>query len=179
MHLETERLRLREFVLEDCVALHEFECDPRVVRYMTFDARTPEASKAYVEDRLRDADENPRGTYDLVVTLRGDDRLIGRCGLKITDVPSRQAMLWYSLNPREWGKGVGPEAARAIITYGFAELNLHRIWADLDPRNSASVRVVEKLGMKREAHLRENLLVKGEMCDSLIYAVLAREWSSK
>lgn len=179
MQLETERLLLREFVPDDWAALHEFESDPQIVRFMTFEARTPEQAKAYVNDRMRDRDENPRSTYDLVIATRGDDRLIGRCGLKVTDVPSRQAMLWYSLNPRQHGKGIAPEAARAIVTFGFAELRLHRIWADLDPRNAASTRVVEKLGMRREAHLRENVLVKGEMCDSFIYAVLAREWSSQ
>jgi len=176
VRLETERLLLREFVLEDWPALNEFERDPQVVRYMTFDAQTPEQSRAYVEGRVRDRDEDPRTTYDLVITLRGDDRLIGRCGMKITDAPSRQGELWYVLNPHHWGRGIAPEAGRALITFGFTTLHLHRLWADLDPRNTASLRVLEKLGMRPEAHLRENLLVKGEMCDSLIYAVLAREW---
>jgi len=68
------------------------------------------------------------------------------------------------------------EAVRALVGYGFGELKLHRIAADCDPRNIGSWRVMEKIGMRREGHLLENLLLAGEWVDSYVYAILAREW---
>jgi hypothetical protein len=108
----------------------------------------------------------------------GTDRLIGRCGLGIRDSEIGEAVLWYTLHPTYWGRGYTTEAALAIVDFGFRELRLHRIWADCDPANIASCRVIEKIGMRREAHLRENAKIKGKWVDSLIYAILAREWRS-
>ena len=90
-------------------------------------------------------------------------------------MPSR-ALSGTRLHPAQWGRGYTTEAARAMIDFGFRELGLHRIWADCDPRNVASWRVLEKLGLRREAHLRQNARIKGEWVDSLLYAILDREW---
>jgi RimJ/RimL family protein N-acetyltransferase len=87
-------------------------------------------------------------------------------------------MLWYTIHPSYWGQGYATEAAHGLLAFGFGELRLHRIWADCDPANLASVRVLEKLGMRREGHLIENAWIKGAWEDSLIFAILDREWTS-
>jgi RimJ/RimL family protein N-acetyltransferase len=66
-----------------------------------------------------------------------------------------------------------------MLDFGFGTLGLHRVWGDCDPRNEASVRVQRKLGMRQEAHFRENALIKGEWVDSLIHAILDREWAAR
>ena len=174
--LRTTRLVLREFREDDWPALHAVESLPEVARYQWFEPRTAEESRAYVIGACEGAAEDPRRTYDLAVVLQAEDRLIGRCGLGITDLDLDQAMLWYTLHPAYWGQGYVTEAARELVDFGFRQLQLHRIWADCDPANVASWRVLEKLGMRREGHLRENARIKGEWVDSLIYAVLKREW---
>ncbi len=176
VELRTARLLLREFVEEDWPALHDVESRPDVARYQSFAPRTAEESHAYVRGAIADAAEEPRRTYDLAVLLATEGRLIGRCGLGRTEAAPREAVLWYTLHPAAWGRGYGTEAARAVIGFGFRQLELHRIWADCDPENTASYRVLEKLGMRREGHLRENAWVDGAWADSLIYAVLEREW---
>ncbi len=176
MRLETTRLVLREFVEEDWPALHAFESDPEAVRYQGYDARTVEACRAYVRQCLVDPTERPRRVYDLAVVRRVEGDLIGRSGLKIEDAALREGKLWYILHRAHWGRGYIPEAARALLDFGFTEVGLHRVWADCDPANAASVRVLEKLGLRREAHFRENAWLKGAWVDSLIYAVLDREW---
>jgi [ribosomal protein S5]-alanine N-acetyltransferase len=176
VRLETARLVLREFGEDDWPALHAVESDPEVARYQSFEPRTPEESRAYVLGAAADATAVERRTWDLAVVLRSDGLVIGRCGLGITDPDAAQAMLWYTLHPAEWGRGYATEAARALVGYGFRDLGMHRIWADCDPANPASWRVLEKLGMRREGHLRENARLKGKWVDSLIYAVLDREW---
>lgn len=174
--LRTDRLILREFEEGDWAALHAVESHPEVARYQSFAARSEDESRAYVRGALADAAEEPRRTWDLAVALAADGRVIGRCGFGLDDERA-QAMLWYTLHPDAWGRGYATEAARALVGFGFRDLGLHRIWADCDPANVGSWRVLEKLGMRREGLLRENARVKGEWVDSLIYAVLAREWA--
>lgn len=175
--LTTARLILREFAEADWPAFHAIESLPEVARYQSFDPRTAEESRAYVRDASQSAGDDPRLTYDLAIVLAADDRLIGRCGLHISDPEIREGVLWYTLHPDAWGHGYTTEAARAMVTFGFRELGLHRIWADSDPRNIGSWRVLEKLGLRREGHLRENAWIKGEWVDSFIYAILNREWT--
>jgi RimJ/RimL family protein N-acetyltransferase len=156
--------------------LHAFESLPEVARYQSFEPRSLAESHEYVLASLEAAREDPRHVYDLAVILKSEDLLIGRCGFAIGDPDDEQAVLWYTLHPDSWGHGYAPEAARALVGFGFRELGLHRVWADTDPENLASVRVLEKLGMRREGHLRENARVNDVWADSLIYAILEREW---
>ncbi len=173
--LRTTRLILREFEEGDWAALHAIESRSEVARYQSFEPRTAEESRAYVMGACAGAAEDPRGTYDLAVVLVAAGRLIGRCGLGITDPAVGEGMLWYTLHPAFWGQGYATEAARELLDFGFRDLWLHRVWADCDPANVPSWRLLERLGMRREGHPRENARINGEWMDSLIYAVLARE----
>jgi len=173
--LRTDRLLLRDFVEADWPALHAVESLPEVARYQDFAPRTEDESRAYVLGSIDGAREEPRLVYDLAVVVADGDEVIGRCGLAVTALDSGEAVVWYTLHPNCWGQGYTTEAVRAILDFGFRELRLHRIWADCDPRNIGSWRVLEKVGMRREGHLLENAKVKGEWVDSLIYAVLAHE----
>jgi [ribosomal protein S5]-alanine N-acetyltransferase len=178
--LSTERLTLREFEESDWRATQQYESDPDVVRYQSNEVLSPEESRAYIRSVLEAARESPRKIYDFAVTLKSDGLLIGRCGMKLTgDREAREAMVWFVSNPKYWGQGYITEATEALLAFGFNELKLHRVYGDCDPRNPASARVMEKLGMRREAHFKENAWIKGEWCDSLIYAVLEREWRAR
>jgi RimJ/RimL family protein N-acetyltransferase len=179
MELLTPRLRLREFEGDDWRATWAYESDPEVVRYTTHGVRTPEESRKYLEDSIATALEVPRRIHDLAVVLREDGSLIGRCGLKVVDAEQREGTLWYILDRAQWGKGYISEAAEAMVDFGFGTLGLHRVWADCDPRNAGSVGVLQKLGFRLEAHFRENVLIKGEWCDTLIHAILDREWAAR
>ncbi len=174
--LRTERLVLRDFAADDWPAFHAVESLPEVARYQSFEPRTEAESRAYVARAAKGATDRPRRTYDLAVILPAEERLVGRCGLGITDLETTEALLWYTLHPTYWGQGYTTEAARRLVEFGFRDLRLHRIWADCDPENVGSWRVLEKIGMRREGHLRENAWVKGAWVDSLIYAALDREW---
>ena len=176
MRLTTARLLVRDLVAVDWRDLLAIESDPEVVRYQPFEPRTAEDAHSYVDRAVLSAMAVPREAYDLALTAREANTVIGRCGLHITNAEAREAVVWYMLQRSLWGRGYIPEAMRALVDYGFTTLRLHRVWADCDPRNHPSSRVLEKLGMRREAHLVENAWVKGEWTDSLIYAVLDREW---
>jgi [ribosomal protein S5]-alanine N-acetyltransferase len=126
---------------------------------------------------MRDAGETPRRCYSLAMVTQQDDRLIGRCGFDLGGPDMPEGMLGYALHRDLWGQGYTTEAVRALIGFGFGTLGLHRMWADADPRNVGSWRVMEKVGMRREGHLLENYLFNGDWTDSYLYAILTREWS--
>jgi RimJ/RimL family protein N-acetyltransferase len=178
VQLATERLILRELVDDDWRAIFEMESDPDVVRYLTKEAQSEDEASNYVQHMRFSAHEVPRMVFDFAITVRGDDRLIGRCGMRRSASEPREAMLWYVVAPAHQGRGYACEAARAVLGHAFDDLGLHRVYADADPRNPASIKVMEKLGMRREAQLVENVWIKGEWCDSLIYARLRREWAA-
>ncbi len=176
MEIRTSRLVLREFVESDAARTNSYESDPEVVRYQSHEPRSLKESLAYIQKVLTStASQVPRRLFDLAITQDGE--LVGRVGLHIKDPEAGEAELWYILHPAHWGKGLVPEAARAMLALGFEELGLHRIIVDTDPRNHASMRVAQKLGMRQEAHFVENFFAKGEWSDSLIFALLSREWS--
>ena len=176
VRLETERLVLRDFGPRDWQRLYAIESDPEAVRYQSFGPRTAEECRAYIRLCAQDRAERPRRVYDLAVALRNKGTVIGRCGLKLTGEEPGEATLWYMVDRARWGHGYAPEAARALLDLGFSALGVHRVWADCDPANAASIRVLEKLGMRREGHLVENAWIKGAWADSLLYAILDREW---
>lgn len=175
MELTTSRLVLREMTIDDAPALHVFESDPRVTRHLSYEPRTLEQTQKYIEQRFAEQESNPRRCFDLAIALRASSDVIGRCGLKVERPEHHEAAIWYVLNPAHWGCGYAAEAVRALISFGFGPLNLHRVWADIDPRNTSSARLVERLGFTREGHLRQNYFLKGEWCDTLIYGLLENE----
>ena len=78
-----------------------------------------------------------------------------------------------------WGRGLAHEALTALLNHAFGAMGLHRLEADIDPRNAASIRSVERLGFKLEGRLRERYFLAGEIQDSVIYGLLAPEWTSR
>ena len=177
MRIETERLILREFTAEDWPAMLAYWRD---LRYQTFYPELAD-SEPVVRDLVgrfvaAQADE-PRRTWQLAITDPADGRLLGNCGIRVNDPERREANIGYELDPAAWGQGYATEAAGAILRFGFETLGMHRVWAECVAENSGSVRVLEKLGMRQEARFREHQRFRGRWWDSLIYAILDREWS--
>jgi RimJ/RimL family protein N-acetyltransferase len=119
--------------------------------------------------------ERPRRKFQLAITLPETGELIGNCGIRVYDPAAGGADIGYELDPRFWGCGYATEAARAMLSYGFGPLGMHRITAECLAENSASAHVLEKIGMRREGHLRENVWMKGRRWDTFLYAILASD----
>jgi len=175
MDLNTRRLLLREFSENDAADANLYEGDPEVVRYATHGVRSLAESLTHIQGVLAESRSKTRRVYDFAIVRREDTQLIGRCGMKLTDAEPSEAMLWYVLARSAWGQGYAVEAGRAVLAFGFDELRLHRIFVDIDPRNAGSLRVAEKLELRREAHFLENAWIKGEWTDTMIFARLDRE----
>jgi RimJ/RimL family protein N-acetyltransferase len=142
------------------------------VRWLYYDAPSEEQTRAWIEGILTRPPET--GT---VFAVEHDGQLIGNVNI-VVDPDNRQGEIGFIFHPDHQGHGYATEAARALIDHAFGHYGLHRVYGRLEPRNLASARVLEKLGLRREAHLIENEWVKGEWQSEAIYALLAREWSA-
>jgi len=178
VRLEGDRLVLREFQPSDVEAVHAYAGDPLVTRYMAWGPNELEETRAFVEQAMRLARDEPRMTYELAVTLRGTGELIGGIGLRVHSVEHRNGDIVYLLRRDRWGRGYAAEAARLLLHFGFDRLGLHRIWATCDPENAPSIRVLQKIGMQWEGRIRHQYLVRGRWRDSELYAILEDEWRS-
>jgi len=178
MILTTERLVLREFTENDWPAVLAYQRDPRYLRFYEWTGRTPDQVRGFVDMFVVQQQETPRTRFQLAVTLKTTGRLIGNCGIRRETGDAREADIGYELDPAYWGHGYATEAARAVVGWGFSEMHLHRVSAWCIADNAGSVRVLEKLGMQREARLREKQYFKGRWWDTLLYAILDREWQA-
>jgi [ribosomal protein S5]-alanine N-acetyltransferase len=172
----TERLLLREFRLEDEAAIHAYASDLEVTRFTTWGPNTADATHDILHSWLADRENWPRATVPVAIELRADGTLIGGTGFAPLDLERRTGTFGYVLHRNYWGRGFATEAARGLIQCGFTELNLHRVVAECIVENIASMRVLEKLGMRREGHFRKNLLKAGQWRDTYLYALLREEW---
>lgn len=179
MQLETTRLHLREFTLSDWPAVQAYCADPVVVQYMPFGPNTDAETQAWLRWCVEQSQADPRRIYALAVILKSEGQLIGNCTLALNPVELREAAFSYLLNQADWGQGYATEALQALFDFGFTVLGLHRVADAVDPANVASIRVLEKLGLRREGHLREALWHRGRWCDEYLYAILSREWQAQ
>jgi len=176
LFLTTKRFVLREFIKEDWQAVHEYASDSEVVRYVEWGPNTEKETRDFIERTMRSYTEKPRHDYQFAVILRKEDRLIGSCDIHLSDPQHQEASIGYCFNRNYWENVYATEAARRLITFGFDELKLHRIFATCDPKNKGSVGVLEKTGMRHERRLREHKWVKGKWRDSFLYAIFDDEW---
>jgi RimJ/RimL family protein N-acetyltransferase len=177
--IETERLRLRLLALEDLAAVHAFESRADVCRWLYWGPRSDEDCRAALERKIARARDAPETGVALAIELVTSGELVGHTDLTVGEAVHRQGELGFVVHPDHHGRGYATEAGRGMLGLGFAIYRLHRVEVRAEPRNTASVRVLEKLGMRLEGHLRENEWVKGEWQSEVVYALLAREWRAR
>jgi RimJ/RimL family protein N-acetyltransferase len=176
--LRTARLALRPYVADDLGALYDIQSRPEVTRYLLYDVRDRDQVRGILQQRIQ-ADGPERDAVDLAVVLPDTGALIGDVVLFLRSREHRQGEIGYLFHPDYGGRGYATEAARMLLWLGFEDYGLHRIIGRIDARNTASARVLERLGMRREAHFVQNEIVKGEWSDEVVYAMLEDEWRSQ
>jgi len=174
--LETERLVLRPYDDGDLESLHAVYSDPEVARWLYYEASTLEQSREKLARKIAGSELSEEHGLSAAVQLR-DGTYVGDAVLFYFSVEHKTVEIGFSFDPRHQGKGYASEAARALVDWAFSQ-GFHRVIGRLEARNTASARVLEKLGMRLEAHLVENEWVKGEWQSELVYAILEHEWHS-
>ena len=175
--LPGERVVLRRFRPEDVERFVAYRTRAEVARYQSWDAPYPrEEGERFIREIAKDHPDTPGEWFQFAVALRATGQLIGDCAaLPDADDP-RQCEIGFTIAPGYQGQGYGTEAVRLLLGYLFTARRKHRIAACCDPRNTASAALLERLGMRREGHLRQSTWAKGEWTDDLLYALLREEW---
>ena len=171
--LRSERLILRPFGTDDLDAVYAYVSDPEWWTYLSW-VESPPMTRAQVQElvAVMARSETEVRPYWAVVF---EGALAGHASLKI-DARHRLGEVGYELARSHWGQGIATEAAAEILRWGFEECALDKVVAGADARNAASIRVMEKLGMQREAYLREERIMRGERVDKVRYGILRDEW---
>lgn len=176
--IRTSRLVLRAVTPDDANALLHIFGDPELTRYWGHPTLADRlAAEALVEDIRAGA-----ASGDLLqwgITLGEPDDVIGTCTLADLDRRHRRADIGAALAAEHHGRGYAEEAVRAMIDHGFGDLGLHRVTADVDPRNAAALRLVERLGFRKEGRMREHYRQNDEWQDGLLFGLLKREWEGE
>ncbi len=176
MRVETERLVLGSFERGDIDTLQAYRDDPEVARYQSWDGMTRAEANELI---ARQAGREP-GTagewYQFAVRLKPDGRLVGDFGLFIDAHDARLGELGFTFDRAYQRRGLATEATQALLRFAFATLGLHRVKAGVDCRNVPAIRLLERLGFRREGHFLQHAWYKGEWCDEYLYALLRSEW---
>ncbi len=176
----TERLWLRPFSRGDVDAVYSYRSRADVSEFLFDEPMSHEECAEAVRARTAQIAFTGEGDKILLAVERKDDnRLIGEVSLIWRSLVEQQAEIGYIFHPDAHGRGYATEAATALLAFAFGDVGIHRVYARCDARNGASARVMERLGMTREAHFREHAHVKGRWDEELIYAILDREWQAR
>ncbi len=172
--LETTNLLLREVVDKDVDEVFVLRSDKEIMKYIP---RLPAKSKQNASDHievLRKAKENQEG-INWAITQKGDDTLIGIIGLYRINKENYRTEVGYILHPGCQGKGILSEALQKILEFGFEQCNFHTITAIIDPRNTASEKVLQRANFVKEAHFKEDFYFDGEFLDSVHYSIINKK----
>jgi RimJ/RimL family protein N-acetyltransferase len=172
----TERLVLAPLGLADGPRLFEYRSDAEVARYQTWEPAGVDDAIAFIRDLESVAFDTPGTWFQLGIRPSDSDLLVGDIGVHFSRGESREVEIGFSLAPEHQGRGYATEAVRGLLGHLFRTSGKHRVTASVDPRNHKSLALLERVGMRREAHFRQSLWFKGEWVDDIIFAMLESEW---
>lgn len=181
MQLVTKRLLLREFEGDDWLALTTFRADPLVARYADEDLSTPALAQAWINWRLIHDREQPRTGHAFAIILQGNQPLIGELGIGLASHPTivGEYNFTYSLARPYWGNGFMAEALCAVVDFYFQDMHAQRIYAECNPANTQSARVMEKVGMHYEGACLQPGIIDSAQEPGSRYALTRGEWKRR
>lgn len=173
--LNTERLTLRAMSVRDADDMHDYSRRGELTKYLLW---SPHRNLSYTREYLKYIEQRYRlgDFYDWAVIQKESGKMIGTCGFTRIDLQNRTGELGYVINPDYHSLGYAPEAARAVMAFGFDALELNRIEVRFMKENEASLKVARKLGMTFEGYMRDMMLVKGRYVTVGIASILRGEW---
>ncbi len=179
LRLETERLVLRPLCAQDAAEVFRYRSDPEICRYQFWEPAAIEEVEQFIETKMPLRLNIPGTWFQLAICSADTGDLMGDVGLHFPHEQEHEVEFGITLAREYQGRGFASEVLEAVFTYLFDSLDKQRVYGSVDPRNRDSIRLMERLGMRREAHFRERLWFKGEWADDIIYGILRREWQER
>jgi RimJ/RimL family protein N-acetyltransferase len=182
--IATERLVLRLLHPDDVDDVHSYQGRADVCEYLLYDAKSREKVAEDIDVRQHATTLGADGDYwqlaiELPATADSPSRVIGDLYFSLKSVENSGGEIGWVFNPDVHGNGYATEAASAVLDIVFTEVGLHRVIAELDPRNDASIALCSRLGMREEAFFVKDLRFRGDWADTGIYAILETEWAAR
>jgi RimJ/RimL family protein N-acetyltransferase len=174
----TDRLRLRRLQVTDAGRMFAYRSHPQVLLYQSWAPTSLEEVQAFI-DRMSVRELDAPGWFQLGISERADDNLIGDCGVRFLETDSRLAEIGITIAPPFQGNGYAAEALNFILDLLFVTLGKHRVFACVDPRNCRSIALMKRLGLRQEAHFIQSHWFKESWVDDTVFAMLADEWCVK
>jgi RimJ/RimL family protein N-acetyltransferase len=172
----TERLALRPLAASDAQKIFEYRSRPEVSRYQSWGIESRDEIQSQIESLALTEPGLPGAWYQIGIVLQFSSELIGDCGFHVLETEPRQVEFGISLAPKYQCHGYAAEALRALLNYLFVDLSKHRVFVSVDPRNLRSIKLMQRVGMRNEAHFIRSLWFKGDWVDDMIFAMLASDW---
>ena len=175
IEIETERLFLRPVKKKDAIKLFNYRSDSVTNKYQGWIPKNLDDTYEFIKKTSSKIDVVD-SWFQFVIIENDSYKIIGDMGIHFGDAEKKQVEIGITLNTNQQGKGFATEALKGTINFLFEKLDKHRIIGSIDPRNINSIKLLERVGFRKEAHFRESLLINGEWVDDLVYALLKKEW---
>lgn len=176
--LESDRLLFRKIWLSDAKDLLLIRSNDDVMRFMDVDRFESISDAEKLINSIEEAYKKQEGIAWAIIE-RHSNSFIGYFGFWRMIPEHCRAEIGYALKSEFWGKGYMCETINCMVRFGFKEMKLHSIEANVNPLNERSKKVLERVGFKKEAHFRENYLFNGEFLDSIIYSLLEKDLTNE
>ncbi|SEU05109.1 GNAT family N-acetyltransferase [Nonomuraea wenchangensis] len=173
------RLGLRDVTEADVPALHAVYGDPAATQHMPFAPRSPREVADLVGQAMEAARAEPRLLYVLAVVDAEHHDVIGVARLRVEPEHPHSAEIGFGLHPHQWGRGIGTDLVRLLLSFGFKQLGLHRIWGARSPDNLPAQLAMLTAGMVEEGRIRHHLRTPAGWRDSVVHSVLEDEWTER
>lgn len=171
----SDRLILRPIKMEDSDSIFRYRSNSLVNQYQGWIPKTIDDVHDFIKNKVSVDIDITNTWYQLVIITRENSELIGDIGIHFLDSDKFQVEIGCTLDKNYHGKGYATEALKETMNFLFNSLNKRRIIASIDPRNTKSIELFERLGFRKEAHFKESILINNEWVDDLIYAILKDE----
>jgi RimJ/RimL family protein N-acetyltransferase len=174
----TEHLALRDLEVGDAQKIFEYRSCPDISRFQSWGTQSADAIQLYIRDLSEAEPGRPGSWYQIGIILLPRRELIGDCGFRVLEAEPRHAELGIALAPEFRGRGYATETLQALLDYLLVALGKDRVFGSVDPSNIQSMRLLQRVGMRKESHRVKSLWFKGELVDDAIFAITESEWKS-
>ena len=174
--IKTERLILRVLTLTDAPAMYSYRSDPEVMRHQPWNPTSETEIQTFIRKNRKLRFNTANTWVQLGIYLKATNELIGDIGIHFLPLDNWQVEIGFTISPKHQGKGFATEAVKQLLNYLFNNLEKHRVIASVDPANTASIRLLERIGMRKEGHFLKSIWNGKEWADDITYAILREEW---
>jgi len=175
LKLDTKRLIIRPVIYDDKAEIFEYRSDTATNKYQGWIPKTIEDVESFIEKISKQMNE-PGTWFQFVIIEKETQKIVGDLGIHFLDNENKQVEIGCTLNKYFQNRGYATESIKRVIEYLFNELKKHRIITSIDPDNKNAIRLVERIGFRKEAHFVESLFLNGKWVDDLIYALIEKDW---